>query len=78
MWWIPCVEVYGLEVLCIGGGCVYMAGSIWIGIWEDTSANVRTSRCGWLRLVGWLGFQGCPERGGQPVWDGRQGWPAAR
>ena len=43
MWWIPWVDVGGLEVLWAGGGCMYMAGSNWIGVWEVTSAYVRSS-----------------------------------
>ena len=47
MWWGPCVDVGGLEVLCAGSGCMYMTGSNWIGVWEVTSAYVRSSMCGW-------------------------------
>ena len=53
VWWGPSGGGGGFEVLQVGGGCMYMAGSNWIGIWEVTSANVRSSRCGWLRLEGW-------------------------
>ena len=40
-----------MEVLWEGGGWMYMAGSICIGVCDVTSAYVRSSVCGWLRLV---------------------------
>ena len=49
--WGPCGGGGGLEMLWEGGGWVYMAGSICIGVCDVTSAYVRSSVCGWLRLV---------------------------
>ena len=48
---VPVAVGGGLGVLWEGGGWMYMAGSIWIGVCEVTSAYVRSSVCGWLRLV---------------------------
>ena len=49
--WGPCGVGGGLELLWEGGGWVYMAGSICTGVCDVTSAYVRSSVCGWLRLV---------------------------